>query len=138
MTPEAVSLIVELCYGEPFLFQLAGQRAWYAGSGKKITSDDVREGWKAAQHEATAHVERILERLPEREADFVHAMAELDPPDRTGTKIAKKLGYDKAQHVGAFAQRLDTVRGIIRRGTRYGFRHRALEAYLTTEWPDVG
>lgn len=137
MTPEAVSLIVELCCGEPFLFQLAGQRAWYSGMGTEISAEDVKQGWKAAAYEASAHVERILERLPEREAQFVHAMAELDPADRTSTTIARKLGYQNAQSVGAFAQRLDTVRGIIHRGKQYRFRHRALEAYLSSDWPNL-
>ncbi|OOB92291.1 hypothetical protein B0T42_01370 [Rathayibacter sp. VKM Ac-2630] len=30
-----------------------------------------------------------------------------------------------------------SVRGIIDRGTLYRFRHRAIEAYLTSEWPRV-
>ncbi|WP_279630800.1 hypothetical protein [Rathayibacter sp. VKM Ac-2804] len=39
--------------------------------------------------------------------------------------------------MGTTAQRLDTVRGIIDRGKLYGFRHRAIEASLTSEWPRV-
>lgn len=34
-------------------------------------------------------------------------------------------------------QRLDRERGIIDRGRLYAFRHRALEAYVTTSWPEV-
>ncbi|MBK0418805.1 ATP-binding protein [Leucobacter sp. CSA1] len=137
MTPEAAEMIVSVSCGEPFLFQLAGERAWYAGTGDVITLDEVVSGWEAARHEATAHVERILDRLPPKEQEFVTRMAEMDPKHRTLTGIARAMGYDNATNAGPFAQRLDTVRGIISRGRKYTFRHRALEAYLTTGWPEL-
>ncbi|MBL3699691.1 AAA family ATPase [Leucobacter luti] len=138
MTSEAAEKLVELCRGEPFLFQLAGERAWYAGQSAVITLEDVLSGWDAAKHEATAHVERILDRLPAKEREFVETLAAAAPELRTATGIAKSMGYATAASVGPFAQRLDTVRGIVQRGRRYSFRHRALEAYLTTEWPETG
>ena len=137
MEPEAADAVVELCRGEPFLFQLAGERAWYAGTGGLITADEVFAGWSAARSEAAAHVERILERLPGRERQMVEAMAKMDPDDRTATQIARKMGFEKATQAGPTAQRLDTIRGIINRGRAYSFRHRAVEAYLTSNWPDV-
>ncbi|MEV8338735.1 AAA family ATPase [Leucobacter sp. NPDC077196] len=137
MTPRAATRIVELCLGEPFLFQLAGERAWYANSGTVITEEDVLLGWEAAKPEAAAHVERILDRLPEKEREFVHVMAAVEPKDRTATHIARAMGYRSAANIGAFAQRLDTVRGIISRRPSYAFTHRALEAHLTSDWPDI-
>lgn len=137
MHPDAVDQIVRLCRGEPFLFQLAGERAWYAGTGLVITADEVLEGWSAARQEAAAHVERILQRLPGRERQMVEAMAAMVPEDRTATKIAQSMGYDSASQAGPTAQRLDTIRGIIDRGRQYNFRHRAVEAYLTSDWPNV-
>lgn len=135
MEPEAAELIVEACKGEPFLFQLAGERAWYAGTGPVITTDDVREGWSLAQQEAVAHVERILERLPTRERQMVDVMAHMPPEERRATAIAQGMGFRSASQLGPTAQRLDTVRGIIGRGNRYTFRHRAVEALLTSSWP---
>ncbi|MEI5672989.1 MULTISPECIES: ATP-binding protein [unclassified Nocardioides] len=137
MEPAAADEIVRLCRGEPFLFQLAGERAWYAGDGPVITLSEVREGWSAARAEAAAHVERILERLPGRERQMVEAMAKIAPENRTATKIARKMGFDSASQAGPTAQRLDTIRGIIDRGSQYKFRHRAVEAYLTSNWPDM-
>jgi hypothetical protein len=137
MEPAAADEIVRLCRGEPFLFQLAGQRAWYAGAGPVITQEEVLAGWAEARTEAAAHVERILERLPGRERQFVEAMAEMPPEDRTATKIAQAMGFQGAPQAGPTAQRLDTIRGIIDRGSRYTFRHRAVEAYLTSDWPNV-
>lgn len=135
MEPAAAALIAEVCRGEPFLFQLAGEQAWYAGTGETITATEVRAGWRGAQREATAHVERILERLPGRERQFLQTMAELEPSDRTLSRIAQRMGLIKATDAGPTSQRLDTVRGIIGRGRPYTFRHRAVEAYLTSDWP---
>ena len=137
MEPAAAHLIVDLCRGEPFLFQLAGEQAWYAGSANVITRAEVVTGWKAVQTEAVTHVERILDRLPERERDFLQAMAELAPQERTLTRIATELGLAKTTDAGPTSQRLDTVRGIVERGKPYTFRHRAVEAYLTSDWPNV-
>lgn len=137
MTQDAVEAIVNLCHGEPFLFQLAGERAWYANTTPIVTRGDVLRGWEDAKHEAAAHVERILERLPEKERAFVEAMAAEAPSQRTATRIAKSMGFTAAANVGSFARRLDTVRGIISRGPEYSFRHRALEAYLTSSWPNI-
>lgn len=137
MAPDAAEAIIDLCRGEPFLFQLAGERAWYAGSTDVITREQVESGWMAARSEATTHVERILERLPEREREFLKTMAELAEDDRTLTRIAKELGLAKASDAGPTSQRLDSVRGIITRGKPYSFRHRAVEAFLTSDWPDV-
>ncbi len=138
MTQAAVAEVVDLCRGEPFLFQLAGQQAWNAGSEDLITDAQVRAGWRGAQREAAAHVERILGRLPNRERQLVQAMAELSPAERTLTRIATKAGFETAAAAGPTSQRLDTVRGIVQRGKPYRFRHRAIEAYLTSEWPSLG
>lgn len=137
MHPLAADAVVALCCGEPFLFQLAGQRAWNAGHTDVIVETDALTGWRGAQIEASAHVERILNRLPTREHEFLDAMASLTPQERTAKRIAEEMGLTLAAQVGPFAQRLDTVRGIISRGKPYTFRNRAVEAYLTTDWPET-
>lgn len=137
MTPDAAAGIVECCCGEPFLLQLAGERAWYAGTDPVITRRQVLSGWASARAEAAAHVERILGRLPERELEFVRSMAELPPGDRSLSRIAQGMGFARAEQAGPTSQRLDTVRGIVDRGRLYTFRHRAVEAYLTSGWPRI-
>ncbi|MBD8611959.1 ATP-binding protein [Frigoribacterium sp. CFBP 13729] len=138
MSPEAARAVVALCCGEPFLFQLAGQRAWNADTSPVVSEGDVVEGWRGAEGEASAHVERVLGRLPDREHEFVTAMAALAPSERTLTRIAEAMGMVSATQIGAVSRRLDTVRGIVDRGKPYTFRNRAVEAYLTTDWPRVG
>lgn len=135
MEPAAQRAIVELSCGEPFLFQLTGERAWYAGTGNLITVEHVRTEWRDAAAEAEAHVQRILDRLPDRERQFLHVMAELAPEERSLTRIAQVMGYARSTDAGPTAQRLDLTRRIIRRGRPYRFRHRAIEAYLTSQWP---
>lgn len=137
MEQAAADTIIELCHGEPFLFQLAGEKAWYAGTELLITRQDVLTGWRTAENEAVNHVERILNRLPGREREFVETMAELDRDDRTLTRIAADMGFPRVTAAGPTSQRLDTVRGIIRRGKPYTFQHRAVEAFLTSEWPRI-
>src|SRR5699024_8304226 len=90
-----------------------------------------------ARSEAESHVLRILDRLPAREREFVEAMAELAPEDRSLTKIAHHMGYQKATDAGPTSQRLDISRRIVNRGKPYSFRHRAIGAYLTSEWPEA-
>lgn len=137
MEREAREMIVDMSAGDPFLFQLAGERAWYAGSGDVVTADDAARGWETAKGEAEDHVARILERLPPKEREFIEIMAELDPSERSMTRIARQAGYAKATTVGPLARRLDEKRGLIVRGKPvYKFRHRAVEAYLTTDWPE--
>lgn len=135
LAADAQRAIVERARGEPFLFQLAGERAWYAGTDNLITAEHVKAGWRNAAPEAEAHVQRILDRLPARERQFIEAMAELAPEERSLTNIARKAGYEKATDAGPTAQRLDRARRIIHRGRPYRFRHRAVEARLTSDWP---
>lgn len=135
MEQAAAEAIVDLSKGEPFIFQLAGEGAWNASQDATITRQDVLAGWEEASYEATRHVERVLERLPQTERAFVYAMAKLAPQERTLTRICKEMGYDSGAEVGTIAQRLDRVRGVVNRGRPYSFRHRAIEAYLTTGWP---
>ena len=135
LAADAQRAIVERARGEPFLFQLAGERAWYAGTDNLITAEHVKAGRRNAAPEAEAHVQRILDRLPARERQFIEAMAELAPEERSLTNIARKAGYEKATDAGPTAQRLDRTRRIIHRGRPYRFRHRAVEARLTSDWP---
>ena len=55
----------------------------------------------------------------------------------SGSPSAKEMSYEKATDAGPTSQRLHSVRGIIERGKPYTFRHRAVEAYRTSDWPDV-
>ncbi|KQB83228.1 hypothetical protein [Corynebacterium oculi] len=137
MDQDARDAIIHLSKGEPFLFQLAGNSAWHAGNTDTITREDVLVGWQTVRAEAESHVANILDRLPEQERLFVEVMGELDPAERTLSAIAHTAGISPATKLGTATRRLDQVRGIIKRGKPYTFRNQAVEAYLTTEWPEI-
>ncbi|WPF65903.1 ATP-binding protein [Corynebacterium sp. 22KM0430] len=137
MDQDARDAIIDLSKGEPFLFQLAGNSAWRAGNTDTITREDVLAGWQTVRDEAESHVANILDRLPEQERLVVEIMGELDPAERTLSAIADAAGISPATKLGTAARRLEKVRGIITRGKPYAFRNRAIEAYLTSEWPEI-
>lgn len=137
MEPAARDAILDLGRGEAFLLQLAGERAWYSGSTDLITREQVLLGWERARDETASHVERILERLPARERQLLDAMSSLPPEDRSLKNIARAMGFERSTQAGPTSQRLDVHRKIIRRGSLYTFRNRAVEAYLGGTWPDV-
>lgn len=139
MTKGAARAIVQLSCGEPFLFQLAGQAAWNAGSGDTITAGQVRTGWRGVEDEARSHAERMLRRLSPKEREFVRVMANLEPGERTLTNIATGMGYTSASKVGTFSKRLEDSRDVIARGGRSvcTFRHRVIESYLASSWPYI-
>ena len=135
LDPDAAEAIVERACGDPFVFQLAGQAAWDAGDGARITRREVELGWRFASREARDHVERQLSRLPGKERALLDAMAGLEESERNATRIAQRMGHDSATQIGPTAQRLDRVRGLIDRGRRYAFRSRTVGAYLEGRWP---
>lgn len=64
-------------------------------------------------------------------------MVGLPEQERTLKNIARAMGFERSSQVGQIAQRLDMNRKIIERGSLYSFRNRAIEAYLSSDWPDV-
>jgi hypothetical protein len=65
-------------------------------------------------------------------------MASLPTAERTLNAIAEAMGLASGAQLGPTSQRLDTVRGVVSRGKPYAFRNRAVEAYLTSDWPRAG
>lgn len=134
MTDAAVEAILACVRGDPFLFQLVGKAAWDAAPDSQvITEEHVLAGWEDVKAEARRHVERLVERLPERERELLEAMVRLTPSSRTLTAIGRQLGKTAAQ-LGSASQRLED-RGIITRGRPYRFTARTIEGLLGRSWP---
>jgi hypothetical protein len=134
--PAALTRLVDLVRGDPFLFQLAGQRTWESGPGQVITVDDVPRGWAAATAEARRHVSRMLDRVPDRERAVLEAMAQLPSDRRNAGSIAERMGLDSSTQIGAASRRLEDLRGlIVRTRSGYRFTSRTIEAYLDGDWP---
>lgn len=141
--PETVHLdaagetaLIESCLGDPFLFQLAGEVAWNAGTGAVITQDEVRRGWAGARREVRRYAAGRLEGLSDLQLSYLQAAAALDPGERTSAAVAVSLGRASSAALGSTAAALDTDRGIIRREAgRIRFRSPSVEAFLRGHWP---
>lgn len=129
LEPDAADAIVAASYRDPFLFQLVGSRSWLAGTGGRITADDVDRGVASARPEVLLHVDRLLERLPDLQRGFVQAMVTLDLADRKLSSIATAMGYDGAQELGSTTQALEG-KGVVERGRPYRLLAPAMEARL--------
>ena len=112
------------------------RRRLVRGNGQHHHGRARQERGREAAPEAEAHVQRILDRPPTRESQFIEATAGLAPEERAPTNIARTMGHGKATDAGPTAQRLDRTRRIIRRGRPYRFQHLTVEAYLTSTCPD--
>ena len=136
LEPEAVPTVVELCLGDPFLFQLAGEAAWNAGTGLVVTADEVRRGWAGARREVERYVRSRLDGLTDLQLAYLEAAAGLEPERRTTAEVARALGREGSSGLGSTAAALDGERGLIRRETgRIRFRSAAVEAHLSGSWP---
>ena len=85
MEPAARDAILEVCKGEPFLFQLAGERAWYAGSTDVITPEQVYLGWERARLAM-----RGLSYKPHQRSEISAAARELQVSRTTMWRLMKK------------------------------------------------
>jgi len=91
--PEALARLVEESGGYPYFIQEWGKHAWNQAGDAVITADDVA----AAEPLVTAALDRDffrvrLDRLTQKEREYLRAMAELGPgPHRSGD-IAAQLG----------------------------------------------
>lgn len=135
MTPGALDSIVKRCLGDPFLFQLAGEAAWNAGTGQIITEEEAQRGWASARREVERYVSRRLDGLTDLQVEFLRTAASLPEDRRTATAIAKAMGRDSAATVASTVRALETGHAVIRREAgAISFRSRAVEAYLAGDW----
>lgn len=136
MEPAGIDLVVDRCVGDPFLFQLAGEAAWNAGTGAVITVGEVERGWRSARREVLRYVEARLEGLTEPQLAYLNAAAALDDGDRTAASIARALDRASSTEIASTTRSLDVHHALIRRSAgRITFRSRALQAHLRGHWP---
>lgn len=136
MAPEAVDLIVERCLGDPFLFQLAGEAAWNAGTGPLITGQDAARGWQMVRRETVRYVEGRLGGVSDLQVAVLRAAGSLADLDRTGDAVATAMGRSGAAAIASTLQSLDRTHRLIRREAgRVSFRSEAVRRFLAGDWP---
>jgi hypothetical protein len=110
---DALAHIVAYTEGYPYFLQEYGRAAWDAAEATPITITDVRE--------TQATVEAVLDQdffsvrmagLPEREVDYVRALATLGPGEHSQASVAKVMGRHSASELGSATPRL-VDRGLI-------------------------
>lgn len=136
MEPAAVDRIVARCLGDPFLFQLAGDAAWNAGTGPLITEEEAHRGWTFVRREILRYVEGRLSRASDLQLDVLRAAASVEEDERTADAVARALGRTGSAAIGSTLQSLDRTHHLIRRDVgRVVFRSEAVRRYLIGDWP---
>lgn len=136
MDEEAVDLLVSVPIGDPFLFQLAGEAAWNAGTGRVITAEEARRGWQAARREVTRYVESRLRGVSDLQLEVLRAAAALPDVKRTAAAIARAVGRKSSAEIASTTRSLDVEHRLIRREAgRVTFRSPAVAAFLAGGWP---
>ncbi len=111
--PDALAHIVDYTEGYPFFLQEYGKAVWNIAATTPITLTDAQA--------ARPVVDAVLDQdffslrvgtLPERELDYVRALARLGPGEHTPADVAKAMGVKSSASIGSFSRRL-TDRGLI-------------------------
>lgn len=114
---DALSYIVEYTEGYPYFLQEYGRAIWDAADGSPITLQDAID--------TRPTVEAVLDQdffavrvagLPDRELQYLQAMASLGPGEHAGADVAEALGRTAVQVASAQSRLID--RGLIYRARR--------------------
>lgn len=101
--------LIQVCQGDPFLFQLAGAAAWDAGTGPVITVEEVHDGWARVRREVDAHLRSRLQGLSELQLQVLHAAAVVTEGEDVavdGTTIARQMSRPASSAIGSTLQAL--------------------------------
>ena len=111
--PAALDAIIAYTEGYPFFLQEYGKAVWNIAESSPITEADARE----ARHVVDAVLDQDffslrVGNLPDREIDYIKALACLGPGEHTPADIAKAMRARSSASIGTFSRRL-TERGLI-------------------------
>jgi hypothetical protein len=111
--PAALDAIIAYTEGYPFFLQEYGKAVWNIADSSPITEADARE----ARHVVDAVLDQDffslrVGNLPDREIDYIKALASLGPGEHAPADIAKAMGARTSASIGTFSRRL-TERGLI-------------------------
>ncbi|MGB8020001.1 MAG: ATP-binding protein [Candidatus Nanopelagicales bacterium] len=131
--PDALDFIIDYTEGYPFFLQEFGKAVWNLAPTSPITPTDAQA--------ARGVVDAVLDQdffslrvgaLPERELDYLRALASLGPGEHTPADIARAMRVKSSASIGSFSRRL-TERGLIynsKRG-RVAFTVPQFDRYVT-------
>ena len=117
---DALSFITDYTEGYPYFLQEYGRAVWDAAAGSPITLEDAVD--------TRSTVEAVLDQdffsvrvagLPDRELEYLRALASLGPGDHTPAEVAAAMNRSGSAAVGSATARL-VERGLIY-STRRGY-----------------
>lgn len=95
---DALDIILKETEGYPFFLQIWGSHTWEIAPSSPITSEHVKAATKRATEALDKGFFKVrLERLTNRQQEYVRAMAELGPSPATSTSVANVLGVTVKQ-----------------------------------------
>jgi len=95
---EAVAIILEETQGYPFFLQAWGYHAWEIAPESPITAGHARQATRLATIELDRGFFKVrLDRLTQRQQEYVRAMAEIGDRLATSTEVADMLGISVKQ-----------------------------------------
>jgi hypothetical protein len=137
MADGVVEDVIDRAVGDPFLFQLAGEAAWNAGTGAVITREEAARGWAGVRREVIRYVEARLDGLSDLQLEVLRAAAGIGDPERTAAAVAQATGRVSSSQIASTTRSLDVEHHLIRRQAgAIRFRSPAVRAYLAGGWPD--
>lgn len=119
-TSDALDFIVEHTEGYPYFLQEYGKAVWNLAPVAPFTLADA--------HAAGSVVDAVLDQdffsllvgtLPDRELDYLRALASLGPGEHAPADIARAMRVKDSAAIGSFSRRL-TDRGLMIYSTRRG------------------
>ena len=95
---KAVEIILEETQGYPFFLQVWGYHAWEIAPKSPISTEHAREATRLATAELDRGFFKVrLDRLTQRQQEYVRAMADLGDRSATSTEVAQVLGISVKQ-----------------------------------------
>lgn len=95
---KAVEIILEETQGYPFYLQVWGYHAWEIAPQSPISARHAREATRLATAELDRGFFKVrLDRLTQRQQEYIRAMAELGDRPATSTEVAHVLGISVKQ-----------------------------------------
>lgn len=109
IAPDVAELLATAAAGYPFMVQLVGYNSWQAAERRgsaEVTREDVERGIRVARQSFDAMViEPALRRLPEKQLEYLLAMAACQAVPPSSGEIARIM-HKSSKEIGTYRKRL--------------------------------
>ena len=110
---DAAGLVADASGGYPYFLHVIGSHVWTAGGGGVVTADEAATGIARARPYLEEFYRQRLAEIGDLQRSYLHAAAELSPPERTPGAVARALGRTSTQ-LGSTLNALADAHGLLR------------------------